>query len=241
MSEPGWQPDPTGRHEYRYWDGARFTDDVADGGATAVDPMTPSPEPPPTAVQPPVPPAPPVPAAVPPAAAPPAAVPPPPSYDDLDDGPSGRSTLLLAVLALLVVGLTAAIIVVVLNTGGSGDDDDAATDDTTTSTSTTAATTTTAPTTTTGGAAPEQIVDEFADAITNGSDGRFDREQARCMARGILDTIGLQRLAEVRAQAQGKADLNPVDLLTEEEQDQAFDAMRACVPGGDLGEAPSSG
>ena len=227
---PGWNPDPAGRHEYRYWDGARFTDDVADGGATAVDPMTPSPEPPPTAVQPPVPPAPPV----------PAAVPPPPSYDDLDDGPSGRSTLLLAVLALLVVGLTAAIIVVVLNTGGSGDDDDAATDDTTTSTSTTAATTTT-PTTTTGGAAPEQIVDEFADAITNGSDGRFDREQARCMARGILDTIGLQRLAEVRAQAQGKADLNPVDLLTEEEQDQAFDAMRACVPGGDLGEAPSSG
>ena len=27
-----WFEDPTGRHQYRYWDGKRWTDDVADDG-----------------------------------------------------------------------------------------------------------------------------------------------------------------------------------------------------------------
>lgn len=38
-SAPGWQPDPSGRHEYRYWDGTAWTDDVSDAGATSVDPL----------------------------------------------------------------------------------------------------------------------------------------------------------------------------------------------------------
>lgn len=37
---PGWNPDPTGRHEYRYWDGSTWTDDVSDGGVTSVDPVS---------------------------------------------------------------------------------------------------------------------------------------------------------------------------------------------------------
>lgn len=36
---PGWHPDPTGRHAHRYWDGSRWTDDVADAGITATDPL----------------------------------------------------------------------------------------------------------------------------------------------------------------------------------------------------------
>ncbi|HEX6568220.1 MAG TPA: septum formation family protein [Acidimicrobiales bacterium] len=36
---PGWNPDPTGRHEYRYWDGSTWTDDVSDSGVTSVDPV----------------------------------------------------------------------------------------------------------------------------------------------------------------------------------------------------------
>jgi uncharacterized protein DUF2510 len=36
---PGWHPDPTARHDYRYWDGWEWTDDVADGGVTAYDPL----------------------------------------------------------------------------------------------------------------------------------------------------------------------------------------------------------
>jgi hypothetical protein len=35
----GWNPDPTGRHEYRYWDGGSWTDDVSDNGLTSVDPV----------------------------------------------------------------------------------------------------------------------------------------------------------------------------------------------------------
>ena len=36
---PGWNPDPSGRHEYRYWDGGSWTDDVSDDGVTSVDPV----------------------------------------------------------------------------------------------------------------------------------------------------------------------------------------------------------
>jgi len=36
---PDWYPDPIGRHELRYWDGAAWTEDVADSGQQAVDPL----------------------------------------------------------------------------------------------------------------------------------------------------------------------------------------------------------
>jgi uncharacterized protein YxjI len=36
---PGWYPDPAGRHEYRYWDGALWTDQVASHGRQGVDPV----------------------------------------------------------------------------------------------------------------------------------------------------------------------------------------------------------
>ncbi len=35
-----WYPDPTGRHQHRYWDGERWTAWVADAGATSRDPPT---------------------------------------------------------------------------------------------------------------------------------------------------------------------------------------------------------
>jgi hypothetical protein len=35
---PQWQPDPTGRHQHRYWDGATWTDQVADAGGQSTDP-----------------------------------------------------------------------------------------------------------------------------------------------------------------------------------------------------------
>jgi len=38
-TEPGWQTDPLARHEYRYWDGSQWTDDVSDAGVTSTDPM----------------------------------------------------------------------------------------------------------------------------------------------------------------------------------------------------------
>ncbi len=36
----GWYPDPLARHEYRYWDGARWTDQIADQGRSGVDPVS---------------------------------------------------------------------------------------------------------------------------------------------------------------------------------------------------------
>lgn len=35
----GWLPDPRGRHDFRYWDGKCWTDNVADDGAAGVDPV----------------------------------------------------------------------------------------------------------------------------------------------------------------------------------------------------------
>ncbi len=40
MSSPAaWHPDPTGRHEHRYWDGDRWTEHVADAGVATTDPL----------------------------------------------------------------------------------------------------------------------------------------------------------------------------------------------------------
>jgi hypothetical protein len=36
---PAWHPDPTGRHEHRYWDGSLWTEHVSDHGAAAMDPV----------------------------------------------------------------------------------------------------------------------------------------------------------------------------------------------------------
>jgi hypothetical protein len=34
-----WYADPSGRHQYRYWDGATWTPSVADDGQASVDPL----------------------------------------------------------------------------------------------------------------------------------------------------------------------------------------------------------
>jgi hypothetical protein len=34
---PQWAPDPVGRHEYRYWNGTRWTAQVADAGVVRSD------------------------------------------------------------------------------------------------------------------------------------------------------------------------------------------------------------
>ena len=36
-----WHADPAGRHQYRYWDGAQWTDWVADDGVQSLDPLYP--------------------------------------------------------------------------------------------------------------------------------------------------------------------------------------------------------
>lgn len=36
---PVWAPDPTGRHQWRWWGGAAWTDHVADDGVATEDPL----------------------------------------------------------------------------------------------------------------------------------------------------------------------------------------------------------
>lgn len=43
----GWKPDPTRRHELRYWDGTGWTVHVSDAGATSTDDGAPGAPPPP--------------------------------------------------------------------------------------------------------------------------------------------------------------------------------------------------
>jgi uncharacterized RDD family membrane protein YckC len=42
---PRWAADPLGRHQYRYWDGAQWSEHVSDNGLLAVDPPTVTPPP----------------------------------------------------------------------------------------------------------------------------------------------------------------------------------------------------
>lgn len=39
----GWHPDPSGRHQLRYWDGAAWTDSVSDNGVQSSEPMSAAP------------------------------------------------------------------------------------------------------------------------------------------------------------------------------------------------------
>jgi hypothetical protein len=49
VSDPaGWYPDPTTRHELRYWDGYAWLDNVSDSGTAAADPLGGKPMPPPS-------------------------------------------------------------------------------------------------------------------------------------------------------------------------------------------------
>jgi hypothetical protein len=34
-----WYEDPAGKHQSRYWDGARWTENVANDGVAATDPL----------------------------------------------------------------------------------------------------------------------------------------------------------------------------------------------------------
>lgn len=39
QAPPSWQPDPTGRHQFRYWDGSTWTEYVSDSGSQSTDPI----------------------------------------------------------------------------------------------------------------------------------------------------------------------------------------------------------
>jgi hypothetical protein len=242
-----WEPDPSGRHEYRYWDGTSWTDDVADQGVTSVDPVgAAGPGADPTAVldatRPYA-----APGAGYGAAAPPGYGPPPggqqPAYGTFasPSGPprrSGPSTGLLVGLAALAIAVIVGLVVVA--TGGD-DGDDTATDDTSTSaTDDTATDDTASDTGDTGdtgdsgdsgddegdsgdsgdGEASDELVAAMADSLV--ATGMFDQQQAECFAEVMLEEIGIERMAEIGASG------GDLTSLTSEEMTAIFDGIGDC-------------
>jgi hypothetical protein len=41
-TSPGWHPDPSGKHDHRYWDGAQWTENVANAGVARIDSFEPA-------------------------------------------------------------------------------------------------------------------------------------------------------------------------------------------------------
>ena len=225
----GWNPDPTGRHEYRYWDGDRWTDDVSDTGVTSVDPVdgAPSIGGEPTAMVDPT-----QRFGAPTGPQPGPYQPQPGAYDPMYSSGqippaqpprSGPPTGLIVGVAALALALIVGLVVVL--TGG---DDDTATDDPTATESTTDDPPETTETTEESASIPggdEGIVDLIATGMELEADGLITREQAECAAQAMVDHFGLETLLEMSTTGE-----NPWDDASTEDQATLVNLMTACIP-----------
>jgi hypothetical protein len=230
---PGWHPDPTARHQYRYWDGQAWTDDVADQGTTSVDPVG-------AATR----------GAAPPHAEPTpgdrvrgeptstgpeegasrggparAADPAPGTATEGDRPPalgmpampamparSRRSPSLVLGLAAVAVAVITAVAVVAM---GAADDGETGSDD--------------PPGDAVGpdgfdlddSASRDEVVDALAGQL--GQSGAVDRQQAECVAEVLVDEIGEQRLIEIL-----RSGGDVLFSLTGEEQSAIVTAVSDC-------------
>jgi hypothetical protein len=246
----GWNPDPTGRHEYRYWDGSVWTDDVSDNGVASVDPLdgrgpisgdataridttqqyAPQPGPQPGYG--------------------PQPGPQPGGYGPSFPSGSGQfppgqpvksgpSTGLLVGLAALAVALIAGIAFAL--TSGGDDGDDTATDETSntedTSTDDTATDDTSSDDTSADDldidlddidedTSDDAIVDLLAAGIKSSSD-QITEEQAQCAAQAMLDELGLETIMEMSTTG---TDPFADGSLTTEQQVAIVTAMTDCIP-----------
>ena len=240
---PGWNPDPTGRHEYRYWDGGRWTDDVSDGGATSVDPVEGAPFPgggpgaPADATQQYGPQPGPHPGGFPGGG---------PSHDPYGSGQygaspparSGPSTGLLVGLAAVAVALIAGIAFVVTSSGDDGDD--TATDETSSTADTgsddTGSDDTGSDDTGSDGdlglddidedTSDDAVVDLMAAGIAAQSD-QITEEQAQCAAQAMVDELGAETIVDMSVAGE-----NPFSdsSLTSEQQANLMTAVIECIP-----------
>jgi Protein of unknown function (DUF2510) len=227
---PGWNPDPTGRHEYRYWDGGSWTDDVSDNGVTSVDPVAGAP----TAVT----------ATTQQYSSQPGGFPPQPGgYDPYGTGQvppvrparSGPSTGLVVGLAAVAVAVIVGLAFIL--TSGDDDDGDTAADDIASSGS--------ADSGSAGGegglddlgedlgelgesgedVSTDGIVDLIASGIELQADGLVTNEQARCAAQAMVDHFGVDGLLEA-----GTSGEDPFASASTEDQAAIVTAMTDCIP-----------
>jgi hypothetical protein len=222
---PGWHPDPTARHQYRYWDGADWTDDVADGGVTSTDPIR---ESPPLGSDPTVPTGPtqPTDAAYPtdptypvdPTHRYPTAPDPQPYYGGTSQPPPAPAkrrppTGLIAALAVVAVALIGGLVYFVTR-----DDDDSADDGNDANDANTTL--------------PEDLddidsedtnalVDLMADNMEQAAGGALTHDEAVCISEGMLDELGLSGIMDIE-----QSDENP--FTDAELTSQLFGIMEDC-------------
>lgn len=243
---PGWLPDPTGRHEYRYWDGSRWTDDVSDQGTISSDAYAG-----PTAA---------------PAYGDPTATAP---YDPTATAPYGDPTAsygsgpypgapqpqrpgtptgLIIGLVVLVVALVGGLAFVVAN---QGDDDDTA--GTTIGDSETTATTaddtgddtdtsdTTESSTDIGDSSgsDDAMASVMASGLVTASNGVLTQDEAECLATGMIDEVGLDRLIEAGTEVSQNGNTNPFDVYTSDELEAISQVLVDCVPADKLDDLTS--
>lgn len=244
---PGWHPDPTGRHEYRYWDGSTWTQDVSDSGVTAVDPVTPAggagtdPTAPvdqthhadPTQQYAPQPGEPPQPQ-------PGGFGVPAPGYDPYSSGQvppvqpvrSGPSTGLIVGLAAVAVALIAGLVFLLSSddendpdTGPISDEavtDDSSADDTATDDALDDALDDIAGGDIGGG---DGIVELIAAGMEMEADGAITHDQAICAAEAMVDHFGLENLMDMSMSGD-----DPFADATIADQTAIIDLMTDCIP-----------
>jgi hypothetical protein len=248
---PGWNPDPSGRHEYRYWDGGRWTDDVSDNGVTGTDALAgmaaPGAEPTasmdPTAQASPFGPGPGGPPATGPYPPGPGTGPYAPQYGSgsgqgfppATPPKSGPKTGLIVGIAAAAVALIAVVVVIAMQ--GGDDDNKTATKDVTATSSlpgTTAGGDVTLPPTT-GGEGGTTVPGNDGDGKIGGVDENvvksamttafenegLTHEQAECASGVMIDKFG-DRLADIGASS------NPLSSLSSDDMSTLFEALSDC-------------
>jgi hypothetical protein len=248
---PGWHPDPTSRHQYRYWDGTSWTDDVADGGVASTDTLQQGPaaaaDPNPTASD--------ATQRVDPTRQYPVtgsqASPSTPYADHYGTGQYGDNygtgqappaparkrppTALIAALAVLAVALVGGLVYFLVRDDDDGSNDNAATvSDEDTTTTTTEGEGREGSDDGNGGGDSEttlpddvdsenvdELVELMAEEMARSSNGALNREEATCISQGMLDELGLERLVDI-----GESGENP--FTDPELTSRLFSIMEDC-------------
>jgi hypothetical protein len=256
---PGWLPDPTTRHQYRYWDGGRWTDDVADDGVASTDVLgDPATSDFNAAAEPTYPPAADTTQVVDPTRQYPGAQRPASSspyygdyYGSSQPPPAparkGPPAGLIAALAVLAVALIGGLVYFLVR-----DDDDGSSDN---ATEVSDGSTTTEPDSSdnsddnNGGGGTDsgtsdstlpdidsenvdQLVEFMADNMEQAAGGALSHEEATCISQGMVDELGLERIVDI-----GESGENP--FTDPELTSRLFSIMEDCgVSLEDLATAP---
>jgi Protein of unknown function (DUF2510) len=254
---PGWLPDPTTRHQYRYWDGNRWTDDVADAGVASTDALGepgPASDPNPTAADPTQqvdatrehPGA---------GQQPTASTPYHGDYYGSGQAPPAPARKrppagLIAALAVLAVALIGGLVYFLVRDDGSSDDASEISDEDSTTTEPDNPDDNDSNDGSNSGGGDDsgsgdttlpddidsenvdQLVEIMADNMEQASGGALSHEEATCISEGFLDELGLERLLDI-----GESGENP--FIDPEMTSQLFSIMEDCgVSLEDLATAP---